>query len=156
MISKISERGETMVREAKNTDLDGVLHLYTQLHDNEYPEDIDLVKSLWLQIIEDKNHYIVVAEKEGKIVSSCVIVIINNLTHGQRPYALIENVITDSEFRKKGLASACMEYAKAIAKEKNCYKIMLLTGSKEEKTLRFYENLGYNKRDKTAFIQWIP
>ena len=40
-------------------------------------------------------------------------------------------------------------------KKTNCYKMMLLTGSKEERTLRFYENAGYNSSDKTAFIQWL-
>ena len=35
------------------------------------------------------------------------------------------------------------------------YKMMLLTGSKKESTLRFYENAGYNSSDKTAFIQWL-
>lgn len=34
-------------------------------------------------------------------------------------------------------------------------KMMLLTGSKEESTLNFYRNAGYNSSDKTAFIQWI-
>jgi hypothetical protein len=33
--------------------------------------------------------------------------------------------------------------------------MMLLTGSKEEKTLDFYKKAGYNSTDKTAFIQWI-
>ena len=32
---------------------------------------------------------------------------------------------------------------------------MLLTGSKNPATLRFYENSGYNSNDKTAFIQWL-
>ena len=32
---------------------------------------------------------------------------------------------------------------------------MLLTGSKEERTLDFYRNAGYNSADKTAFIQWL-
>lgn len=32
---------------------------------------------------------------------------------------------------------------------------MLLTGSKKESTLKFYEQAGYNRNDKTAFIQWI-
>ena len=82
-------------------------------------------------------------------------VIIPNLTHGQRPYAFIENVVTDKDFRKKGYATACLNYAKDIAKRENCYKMMLLTGSKEESTLKFYERAGYNKNDKTAFIQWI-
>lgn len=42
-----------------------------------------------------------------------------------------------------------------IAVKENCYKLMLLTGSKRESTLNFYEQAGYNKKDKTAFIQWI-
>ncbi len=32
---------------------------------------------------------------------------------------------------------------------------MLLTGSKEEATLNFYSNAGYDSTDKTAFIQWL-
>jgi len=32
---------------------------------------------------------------------------------------------------------------------------MLLTGSKENSTIEFYERAGYNSNDKTAFIQWL-
>ena len=53
----------------------------------------------------------------------------------------------------------CLQHAgrktKQIARENNCYKMMLLTGSKEESTLNFYRKAGYNSSDKTAFIQWI-
>lgn len=42
-----------------------------------------------------------------------------------------------------------------IPEENHCYKMMLLTGSKEEKTLDSHKNAGYNSSDKTAFIQWI-
>ena len=95
------------------------------------------------------------AEEDGKIVSSCVCVIIPNLTHNQQPYAFVENVITDEAYRGKGLATACLNYARELAQRANCYKLMLLTGSKKESTLKFYENAGYNRNDKTAFIQWI-
>ena len=81
--------------------------------------------------------------------------IVPNLTHGLRPYALIENVVTHADYRGRGLASACLSYAKEIAVRENCYKMMLLTGSREESTLRFYERAGYNRTDKTAFIQWL-
>lgn len=37
----------------------------------------------------------------------------------------------------------------------NCYKIMLLTGSKKKEILNFYGNARYNSTDKTAFIQWL-
>lgn len=57
--------------------------------------------------------------------------------------------------RGKGYATECLNYAKEIAARKNCYKMMLLTGSKNPATLNFYSNAGYNSTDKTAFIQWI-
>ena len=144
-----------MIREIVNDDLYGLLLLYTQLHDNPLPEQSEELSKLWHQIIEDKNQHIVVAEVDGKIVSSCVLVITPNLTHFQRPYALVENVITDEKYRNQGFASACLNYAREIAFSANCYKTMLLTGSKQETTHRFYEKLGYNKNDKTAFVQWM-
>ncbi len=144
-----------MIREIEETDLEGLLKLYMQLHDNPFPEIDGKVSDIWNEILADKNHHIIVAEENGRIVSSCVCVIIPNLTRGQRPYAFIENVITDEAYRKKGYATACLNYAGDIAKGKNCYKMMLLTGSKEESTLRFYERAGYNRNDKTAFIRWL-
>lgn len=79
----------------------------------------------------------------------------NILERNVRPYAFVENVVTHGEYRKKGYATDCLNFAKKIAEENNCYKMMLLTGSKEESTLNFYRNAGYNSSDKTAFIQWI-
>lgn len=144
-----------MIREITAQDLDGLLQLYTQLHDNPFPEKDKSIYDLWKRILADSNHHIIVAEEEDRIVSSCVCIIVPNLTHSQRPYALIENVITDEAYRKKGLASACLNYAREIAGKENCYKIMLLTGSKQDSTLNFYEQAGYNRNDKTAFIQWL-
>ena len=84
-----------------------------------------------------------------------MVTIIPNLTHNHRSYAVVENVVTDEKYRKRGFARACLDYAKELAIKENCYKLMLLTGSKKESTLKFYEEAGYNKNDKTAFIQWI-
>lgn len=144
-----------MIREVVANDLQGLLALYMQLHNNPMPEDTAQLQALWQTILEDPTHHIIVAEEDGKIVSSCVCVIIPNLTHNQQSYAFIENVITDEVYRGRGLATACLDYAKELAHKANCYKLMLLTGSKKEETLRFYERAGYNSNDKTAFIQWI-
>ena len=144
-----------MIREIKNDDLRGLLELYTHLHEKEVPEIDDKVLGIWDTIMNDPNHHIIVAEEDGRIVSSCVCLIIPNLTRGLKPHAFIENVVTDSAYRKRGLATACLNYAKEIAEREDCYKLLLATGSKEESTLRFYERAGYNKNDKTAFTQWL-
>ena len=144
-----------MVREAVKEDLDELLNLYLFLHEKNIPENSEHLENTWKTIIEDINHHIVVKEINGKIVSSCVCVIIPNLTRNIRPYALIENVVTNENYRGKGYATECLNYAKEIAIKNDCYKMMLLTGTKNENTLAFYKSAGYNSDDKIAFIQWL-
>ena len=144
-----------MVREIRKNELNELLQLYLFLHEESVPEISDHLKNTWDTIVADKNHHIIVKEIDGKIVSSCVCVIIPNLTRGVRPYAFIENVVTHLDYRGKGYATECLNYAKTIAIQENCYKMMLLTGSKRESTLTFYSNAGYNSNDKTAFVQWL-
>ena len=144
-----------MIREAKKEDLQGILELYLFLHETDIPQESEHLLQTWDKIITDQDHHRIVCEVDGKIVASCVCVIIPNLTRNIRPYAFVENVVTHEAYRGKGYATACLNYAKQIAEEQNCYKMMLLTGSKEEKTLNFYKNVGYNSADKTAFIQWL-
>ena len=144
-----------MVREAEKGDLNAILELYLDLHEKSIPERNGHLESTWDRIIGDPDHHLIVNEVDGRIVSSCVCVIIPNLTRNARPYAFVENVVTRREDRGKGYAGECMDYAKRVAEKENCYKMMLLTGSKKQETLRFYEKAGYNSSDKTAFIQWI-
>ena len=123
------------------------------MHEDSIPELNEHLEKTWNQIIEDPNHHLIVNEIDGQIVSSCVCVIIPNLTRNVRPYAFVENVVTHVDFRGNGYAGECLDYARNIAERENCYKIMLLTGSKKLETLHFYEKAGYNSTDKTAFIQ---
>lgn len=144
-----------MIREIYQNELNDLLELYLHLHEKSKPEMTEHLNKTWKSIIQDENHHIIVKVIDGKIVSSCVCVIIPNLTRNIRPYAFIENVVTHTDYRGKGYATECLDYAKGISQKNNCYKMMLLTGSKNETTHNFYGNAGYNSSDKTAFIQWL-
>ena len=144
-----------MVREINENELNELLELYLHLHEKSMPEMTERLKKVWKTIMQDENHHIIVKIMDGKLVSSCVCVIIPNLTRNIRPYAFVENVVTHADYRGRGYATECLNYAREIAEKENCYKMMLLTGSKKEETLNFYEKAGYNSTDKTAFIQWL-
>ena len=144
-----------MVREVNENELSKLLELYLHLHEKSIPEMTEHLNKTWKSIIQDANHHIIVKVVDGRIVSSCVCVIIPNLTRNIRPYAFVENVVTHADYRGKGYATECLNYAKEIAEKVGCYKIMLLTGSKRKSTINFYEKAGYNSNDKTAFIQWL-
>ncbi|MEE1173363.1 MAG: GNAT family N-acetyltransferase [Ruminococcus sp.] len=144
-----------MIREIRDNELSNLLELYIHLHELGIPDKDEHLQKTWAAICSDENHHIVVCEVDGKLVSSCVCVIIPNLTRNIRPYAFIENVVTHADYRGKGYATACLNHAKELAEKSDCYKMMLLTGSKSERTLNFYKQAGYNCTDKTAFVQWL-
>lgn len=143
------------MQEAGPGDLHDLLCLYTHLHDSASSGDDVDATLLWERICADPSYHILIVRLDGQIVSSCTLVVIPNLTRGQRPYALIENVVTHGEYRGRGLASLCLRRARELARQAGCYKMMLLTGSKQESTLRFYERAGFNRNGKTAFVQWL-
>lgn len=143
------------IREAQVTDLDKLLELYSALYGKSILEKNEDTVRIWNHILTDSTHHVIVAEEDGKLVSTCTCVIIPNLTYDQRPYAIVENIVTHSEYRAQGYATACLQQAQRLAEEAGCYKISLATQSKLESTHRFYEKLGYNKDDMTAFTQWL-
>ncbi|MCL2463430.1 MAG: GNAT family N-acetyltransferase [Defluviitaleaceae bacterium] len=141
------------IREAEESDLKGLLELYTHLGDNPVPEINESLVELWHKILSSESQRVIVGLAGGELVSSCVLIVVRNLSHGQRPYAFVENVVTHAAYRNRGCATRVLDYARDAAVREGCYKIMLLTGSKRESTLRFYEKAGYDRSIKTGFIQ---
>lgn len=144
---------DLIVKKVETDDLSKLLELYTHLNDNPYPMIDERIESIWTRLLEEKNHHILAGYIDEKLVSTCVITIIENLTHQQTPYALIENVVTHPDYRNRGYGSLVLSAAKDIAVKNNCHKIILVTGSKKESTLDFYRQAGYDPNEKTAFIQ---
>lgn len=141
-----------IIRKIKYEELPDLLELYAELQPNDPILDINNIQNLWDKIYSNENYLYLVAEVDNRLVAACVLTIIENLTRAAKPYGLIENVVTSSEFRKRGIGQLLIKEALSIAWENKCYKVMLLTGSKKEETLRFYENCGFKKGEKTGFI----
>ena len=140
------------IREVAEAELSQLLHLYTHLNPNDPALPLSEAAKIWKSMVQDSNQCIYGAYLEGELVATCELIVIANLTRGGRPYALIENVVTHSECRRRGYATAVLRHALEAAWERSCYKVMLMTGSKNEATLRFYENAGFQRGDKTGFV----
>ena len=145
-----------LIRRAGPRDLWPLLELYPFLGDNPLPNEDDLELSLlWTRILMQSGYHILLGFVGDTLASTCTALVIDNLTHGQRPYMLIENVVTHPDFRRRGYGAQMLQGAVALAKTHGCYKAMLMTGSKEESTLDFYRQAGFNSTDKTGFVQWL-
>jgi len=64
--------------------------------------------------LSDPNLFYLVIEEDGKIVSSCTLAVIKNMTRSARPYGLIENVVTHLDYQKKGYGTAVLDKALKI------------------------------------------
>jgi GNAT superfamily N-acetyltransferase len=141
------------VRSVKEEDLEQLLSLYKHLIPEDSKLEIDMsLEKHWKDILSDPSLFYLAIEEDEMIVSSCNISIIKNLTRAARPYGLIENVVTHPDYRNQGYGTTILNKAVDIAREKNCYKVMLMTSKKDEKTLSFYENAGFDIREKIGFI----
>ncbi len=143
-------------RHIKSDELPSLIGLYKFLHvtDAPLPDDESLAQ-IWHEFLTDGKVHCLVAEVDNCVVSTCVLTVIPNLTRGARPYGLIENVVTHADYRKKGVGTGLLRYAQSLAREKNCHKVMLITQRQEESTLRFYDNAGFQRNGRTAFVAYL-
>ena len=145
-----------IIRKAKGTDANDLKVLYFD-HLTHFPLKEEQDMNLWGKLLDkfekDENMHLLVIEEDGKCVSSVQMAIIESLTHNVRPFAVIENVVTHASYRNRGYASALLEKATEIAKERGCYKVFLETGSNKESTLNFYKNNGFALDEKHSCLK---
>jgi GNAT superfamily N-acetyltransferase len=140
------------IRIATPADRRALCDLYSQLNpaDPPWPSE-DAADEALSKVLDHPGASILLCELDGVAVSTCTLVVCPNFSRSGRPFALIENVVTDRAHRKRGFGREVVERAIALAREQGCYRVTLMTGSRREETLRFYEAAGMRRNTKTAF-----
>jgi GNAT superfamily N-acetyltransferase len=140
------------IRAAKSTDQHVLCDLYRQLNPDDPPWPSDVVAADALaDVLGHHGTTILICEVSGIAVSTCMLVVCPNFSRSGRPFALIENVVTHREHRKLGYGRKIVRRAIDMARQRGCYRVTLMTGSRREETLRFYETAGMRRDTKTAF-----
>ena len=138
------------IRAAQPSDLEGLLALYQHLNPSDEKISLELAASRLDDINRLPGSAVLLGLLGEVLFASCTLIVIPNLTRGGKPYALIENVVTDARYRGRGYGTRLLHAAVQAAWSADCYKVMLLTGSKQPSTLRFYESAGF-EQSKTGF-----
>lgn len=141
---------QAIIRQAAPDDLPDLLALYAELSIADQLPTAEAAAATWAKLLGSEMVSVLVAEVEGRAVSSCVLVIVPNLTRNQSPFAIIENVVTSAALRGNGIGKRVIHAAFDRAWAAGCYKVMLMTGRTDPAVLAFYESCGF-QRGKTAF-----
>lgn len=89
-----------------------------------------------------------IAEDEGKIVGMLTFAVY--LTPSGRK-AWIEDVVTDSNLRGKGIGRLLVEASLDYAKKRGIKKVDLTSSAARKAAHALYEKMGFQKRDTTVF-----
>ena len=139
-----------LITRASRTDLPQLLALYLHLDPADRFPTLDVAERCFEELHNYRGSAIFIGVSDGAVVASCTLIVIPNLTRGGQPYGLIENVVTHSAFRGRGFGKQVLQAAVAAAWQVDCYKVMLMTGSKRPSTLAFYASAGF-EQSKTGF-----
>jgi len=127
------------IRPANDGDFAGIVDLYSHMHEHDEQAGNPALQRAWADLMNDHRSCLFILEIESLPVSSCVLSVVPNLTRGARPYGIIENVVTRKEYRNKGHAGDLLSYVLTYAWQKDCYKVMLLTGRKDDSVFALYK-----------------
>ena len=143
---------ELHCRSAVSDDLVAILGLYSQLNPDDPVVDLDAAQSLIAEIVADERLQLFVGVIEQRVVATCYLNIVPNLSRGLSPYGIIENVVVEYRVRNSGYGQNILAYALASAWQHDCYKVMLQTGSRQASTHQFYRSCGFSGDTKFAFV----
>ncbi|MEO5686360.1 MAG: GNAT family N-acetyltransferase [Burkholderiaceae bacterium] len=140
------------LRHAGRDDLDALLALNDQLNPGDAVAPRAHLAAILERIVTSEHFAIVVATQDDRVVATCYLNVIPNLTRGGASYAVVENVVVESALRGGGLGQQVVRFALDQAWRRGCYKVLLQTGSRDPRVHRFYENCGFSASEKTGFV----
>ena len=145
---------------------------------HQYPNNIDVIKCKYLNLLSeltiislmDTNIFlekitlihqmgcIIISYinspdlEEFNIIASGTIIIEPKIIRGGQNVGHIEDIVVKNNFRGKGISKAILDMLKSIAREKNCYKI-ILDCSESLKT--FYNKCEFEEKGVQMGIHFL-
>ena len=138
-----------MIRLATEDDIPRIVELYHQLAittsqvERSRSHSQDDYRRAFAEICAAPGHELLIAEYQGEVVGTMVLIIVPNLSHGASPWALVENLVIDHRHRRRGFGRLLIDYAITRARETGCSRIVLSSDKRRQEAHRFYRSLGF-------------
>lgn len=144
-----------------------VTHLHVRLA---RPADVRRLGFLYSQLLGSSNHQVLperildlqggangallVAEADGVVCGTVLVSLCADVMYGMQPFAVLENLVVDREFRQRGVGAALLKEAEAFCCQRQCSKIMILSSRERPGAHRFFESRGFDGLAKVGFVKY--
>ncbi|HEX7381062.1 MAG TPA: GNAT family N-acetyltransferase [Nevskiaceae bacterium] len=136
----------TRCRAATAADLPAILGLYAQpALDGGRVLSVAEARAIFERMARYPDYHVYVAEREGEVVGTFALLVMDNLAHRGARSGVVEDVAVDPACQRAGVGRAMMRHALAQCREKGCYKMTLSSALRRRGAHAFYDALGFER-----------
>jgi len=103
----------------------------------------------------DDYHLLGARAEDGTLVGSLMGVICMDLCRDCSPIMVLENLVTDSAWRGKGIARMLMLEGERIAREKGCVFVQFCSSHYRKEAHSLYGSLGYDPSEVRGYRKYF-
>ena len=144
------------IRIAQHSDFHGYVGLLQRCQFSPVVRPRGLAMSIWDSLISQDYVRVIVAEKDGALVSTCTLIVCPNILRNGRSHGFLENVGTDPNFQAMGYGSGVVDFALDLAWSKGCFHVLMQSGRKDPYVDGFYRDRGFVPDLRTGYAATNP
>jgi len=137
------------IRLAEERDVARIVELYRELTISdsavEHSRNPTLAdyQLIFAEIRSDTRQKLFVAEFQGEVVGTIVLLVVPNLSHNGTPWAFLENLIVTEKRRGQGLGRMLLERAVELARKSGCHMVELCSDVRRKEAHKLYGSMGF-------------
>jgi GNAT superfamily N-acetyltransferase len=143
---------EPRIRLAEERDLPRIVELYreltikdSQVEHTRNPSLADY-QLVFAEIRSDPRQKLFVAESNGEVAGTIVLLVVPNLSHNGTPWAFLENLVVTERHRRRGLGRMLLEHAVGLARKSGCHMVELCSDVRRKEAQILYSSMGFEAR----------
>ena len=129
------------VRRIVESDFEAVHRLLDQL----MPAALELRQAIWSATLAQNDYAAWLAEIDGQAAGFVDLYLFPDVGHG-RAIGLVNNLVVDSRFRRRGLGEALLKEATAYCRRRDAVELHVWTEADNTPALNLYERVGFTRR----------
>jgi len=135
-------------------DLPQLAKLYGELANRAI--DPNGMKETFEKIAASDDYFLLGARnRDGRLVGTIMGVLCHDLVKECRPFMVMENLVVDAEWHRKGIGSLLMEKIESIARQRNCIFMEFCSSSFRTGAHAFYKESGYDPGEVKGFRKYF-
>lgn len=146
-----SEDPRWTVRRACPDDAPRIQALYRQLVNN---PAVHVSPVRLREIADDPQTFLLVCAWGDAVCATALVSLCRDAMFGTRPFAVVENVVVDTDRRGTGIGELLVRHIERLCAERDCSKLMLLSSIHRADAHRFFEKMGFRGGIKRGFVKY--